>query len=134
MNYCLDQEIPEKEIFRCVWLSKEDAALLEAITKYKEKCWNLVAEYVGKFNLLSPQRKTAKQCMERWNNQLSPRIYLGPLTGIEVGKLFRLHAKFGNSWSKISKRINGRTGNTIKNYFMCRLRKLTQRVKRNLQC
>jgi len=133
MNYCLDQEIPGKKKFRCAWLSKEDAALLEAITKYKEECWNLVGEYVGKFNLLSAQRKTVKQCREQWNNQLNPRISLGPLTGIEVGKLFRLHAKFGNSWSKISKRMNGRTDNTVKNYFMCRLRKLTKSVKRNLQ-
>jgi hypothetical protein len=134
MKSCLNQVKKEKEILRCAWSPKEDAAIFEAIMIYKGERWNLIAKHVQKSTLLLSQLKTAKQCRERWNNQLNPKIDLGTLTEEEIKELFRLHKKFGNSWSKISKCMDGRIDNIIKNYFMCRLRRLARNVKRrNLQ-
>jgi len=128
MKYCSDSE--NQEIKRCVWSPKEDQALQEATKKYKGECWNLVAKYVQEISGSQKLLKSAKQCRERWNNQLNPNVELSPLTNTEVRKVFELHAKFGNSWSKISKRMQGRTDNTVKNYFLCRLRRLARNIKR----
>lgn len=130
MKRCLSQESDESEVLRCVWSPREDVALREASIKYKGECWNLVAEYVKRVTSSSAQVKTAKQCRERWNNQLSPNVQLTPLSDIEIRKLFELHGEYGNSWSKISGRMPGRTDNIVKNYFLCRLRRLARSIKR----
>eukprot|EP00826_Nyctotherus_ovalis_P061292 TRINITY_DN8705_c0_g1_i2.p1 TRINITY_DN8705_c0_g1~~TRINITY_DN8705_c0_g1_i2.p1 ORF type:complete len:319 (+),score=51.74 TRINITY_DN8705_c0_g1_i2:125-1081(+) len=130
MKRCLSQESDESEVLRCVWSPREDAALREASIKYKGECWNLVAECVKEVTSSSGQVKTAKQCRERWNNQLSPNVQLTPLSDIEIRRLFELHGEYGNSWSKISGRLPGRTDNIVKNYFLCRLRRLARNIRR----
>ena len=74
--------------------------------------------------------KTAKQCRERWNNQLSPKVKLSALSEDEIRNVFLYHSKFGNRWSKIANKLKGRTDNIVKNYFLCRLRRLTRCIKR----
>ena len=96
------REIPDKSNSRCVWSSKEDNALKEASKKYKGEYWNLVAEYVQKFSSQDFSPKTAKQCRERWNNQLSPKVKLSALSEDEIRNVFLYHSKFGNRWSKIA--------------------------------
>lgn len=132
MKHHPNQGIQRKNTGRCVWTAKEDAALEEASRKYKGECWNLVAEYVQSVTSIGVSLKTPKQCRERWNNQLNPKVQLTPLTEEEVRKVFALHARFGNCWSKISSRIQGRTDNSIKNYFLCRLRRLTRCIRRGI--
>jgi hypothetical protein len=45
---------------------------------------------------------TPKQCCDRYNNSLKPDGKKGQWTDVEDEHIIRLHAEFGNQWSKIS--------------------------------
>ncbi len=123
-------ETSERGVSRCIWTEAEDKALEEMADKFKGEYWNLVAEHVQKFSPPDSKLKTAKQCRERWHNQLRPGVRLGPLSDAEERKVFALHEKFGNRWSKIASKLPGRTDNVIKNYFLCRLRRIVRCIKK----
>ena len=126
-----DYEPPKKCISRCIWTEAEDKALREMAEKYQGEYWNIVAKYVGEFTPVGENHKSAKQCRERWHNQLNPKVCLGPLSTAEEKKVLALHQKYGNKWSKIAGKMPGRTDNVIKNYFLCRLRKIVRSIKKN---
>ena len=118
--------------FRCVWTTEEDEALRESALRHKGECWKLVAEEVRKTTPPELQSKTSKQCRERWNNQVNPKIQLKPISEEEITELFKLHEEFGNQWSKISCRMPGRTDNIIKNFFLCKLRRVMRSIKKGV--
>jgi len=120
----------DKGSTRCIWTPEEDKVLRESALKHKEEYWNQVAEEVKPYAKSEEQIKTAKQCRERWNNQVNPKISCNPLSSEEIDKLYSLHKKFGNRWSKISSAMAGRTDNIVKNYFLCKLRKVVRCVKK----
>jgi len=124
------EESTLKSASRCIWTEDEDRALEQMAEKYKGEYWNLVAEYVTKFTPLNSKPKSAKQCRERWHNQLCPEVRLGPLSESEEIRVFELHEKFGNRWSKIAAKLPGRTDNVVKNYFLCRLRRIVRCMKK----
>lgn len=115
---------------RCVWTREEDEALRESALRHKGEYWNLVAEDVKARAAPQTLVKTPKQCRERWNNQVNPAITSRPLSDDEVCRLYSLHKRFGNRWSKISCQIPGRTDNIVKNFFLCKLRKVVRCVKK----
>lgn len=117
---------------RCVWTTQEDEVLRESALKHRGEYWNLVAEDVKKVASKTSQIKSAKQCRERWNNQINPVIKTTMLIDEEVERIFLLHKKFGNRWSKISQQMPGRTDNIIKNFFLCRLRKVVRCIKKGV--
>ena len=125
-----DYEPPKKCISRCIWTEAEDKALREMAEKYQGEYWNIVAKYVGEFTPVGEKHKSAKQCRERWHNQLNPKVCLGPLSTAEEKKVLALHQKYGNKWSKIAGKMPGRTDNVIKNYFLCRLRRIVRCIKK----
>ncbi len=111
---------------RCIWSDLEDNKLAELTKLYKGKKWDVVAEGVS---AVSGQLKTAKQCRERWHNHLNPDITARIWTCTEEDRLFELHNLCGNKWSDIARMMRGRTDNSIKNYFFCRLRKVARCLK-----
>ncbi|GMH62497.1 hypothetical protein TrRE_jg6129, partial [Triparma retinervis] len=80
------------------------------------KHWGLIASAL-------PTR-TGKQCRERWHNQLDPTIKKCPWTREEERVLMDAHRKFGNKWAEISKLLEGRTDNAVKNHFNSARRRL----------
>ncbi|KAJ0266701.1 Transcription factor MYB59 [Hirschfeldia incana] len=52
------------------------------------------------------------------------------MTPQEERLVLELHAKWGNRWSKIAKKLPGRTDNEIKNYWRTHMRKQAQEKKR----
>ena len=80
------------------------------------KNWGLIASAL-------PTR-TGKQCRERWHNQLDPTIKKCPWTRDEERVLMDAHRKFGNKWAEISKLLEGRTDNAVKNHFNSARRRL----------
>ncbi|KAL5205308.1 hypothetical protein ABZP36_033517 [Zizania latifolia] len=46
--------------------------------------------------------------------------------------ILELHARWGNRWSRIARRLPGRTDNEIKNYWRTHMRKKAQERKTNL--
>ena len=116
---------------RCIWTEEEDKALFETAEKYKGGYWNSVAKLVSEFTPAGEKKKSSKQCRERWHNQINPVICDEPVTEKEAIQVFALHEQFGNMWSKISDRLQGRTDNVIKNFFLCKLRKLVRCIKKD---
>ena len=79
---------------------------------------------------LGKQRRTGKQCRERWYNHLSPTVNKLPWTPEEEERLFVHHQQYGNRWKDISKLFIGRTDNDIKNHFYSTLRRSLRRLNK----
>lgn len=104
---------PSKKIYvkrnKNIWSKEEDARLLELIQEHGPARWSVIAEQL-------PGRQ-GKQCRERWRNHLSPDINKQPWIESEEWRLFLLHQLLGNSWATLSKLLENRTDNCIKNHW-----------------
>ena len=67
--------------------------------------------------------RTAKQCRERWHNQLSPDVRKDKWTKEEDETIVKCWKEFGPLWSRMALLLKGRTDNAIKNHFNCTLKK-----------
>lgn len=129
MDADLEKLSQEESNQRSIWTEEEDKKLYEASLKYKGKHWKCVANEVSQVTSKEGKAKTAKQCRERWHNSLNPEVKNVPWSGSQEVQLFELHKIHGNKWSEIARRLPGRTDNSIKNYFFCKLRKLVRNIK-----
>lgn len=73
--------------------------------------------------------RTGKSCRLRWVNYLHPGLKRGKMTPQEEKLVVELHAKWGNRWSRIARKLPGRTDNEIKNYWRTYMRKKAQERK-----
>ncbi|XP_050214312.1 transcription factor MYB48-like isoform X1 [Mercurialis annua] len=76
--------------------------------------------------------RTGKSCRLRWVNYLHPGLKRGKMTPQEEKLVLELHAKWGNRWSRIARKLPGRTDNEIKNYWRTHMRKKAQERKRTM--
>ncbi|XP_050367676.1 transcription factor MYB59 isoform X1 [Argentina anserina] len=74
--------------------------------------------------------RTGKSCRLRWVNYLHPGLKRGKMTPQEERLVLELHSKWGNRWSRIARKLPGRTDNEIKNYWRTHMRKKAQEKKR----
>jgi len=98
------------------WTTEEDQKLIAWVKAEGPTKWAQCANFI--------KGRSGKQCRERWFNNLNPGVKKGNWTKEEDELIFELYQKYGSSWSKIAKYINGRTENAIKNRFYSTLRKL----------
>lgn len=89
------------------WTKEEDDILKNAISKYGTNNWSLISNEI--------QGRTGKQCRERWLNQLNPTLNKEHWLPHEDSILTHYQAFYGNSWSKISHFLPGRSPNSVKN-------------------
>ncbi|XP_038991989.1 transcription factor MYB48-like isoform X2 [Hibiscus syriacus] len=73
--------------------------------------------------------RTGKSCRLRWVNYLHPGLKRGKMTLHEERLVLELHAKWGNRWSRIARKLPGRTDNEVKNYWRTHMRKKAQEKK-----
>lgn len=89
------------------WSPMEDKRLLELISMYGATNWVRIANTL--------ETRTPKQCRERYHQNLKPSLNRAPIT-VEEGELIeKLVAQYGKKWAEISRHLNGRSDNAIKN-------------------
>ncbi|EQC37437.1 hypothetical protein SDRG_05040 [Saprolegnia diclina VS20] len=89
------------------WNSREDSVLMALVRQYGPSRWALIASHL--------LHRNAKQCRERWHNQLDPTIRHTEWTGAEDRLVLLRQHELGNKWSAIADEMPGRTDNAVKN-------------------
>jgi len=87
----------------------EDAALLQLVHQFGIGKWKEIASHI-------PGR-TDRQCRERYKTYLAPGIRNDPWSPEEDDILAQKVKQYGQKWAIISKYLNGRTDNAIKNRY-----------------
>ncbi|KAM0026360.1 putative transcription factor MYB-HB-like family [Helianthus debilis subsp. tardiflorus] len=105
------------------WTEHEDFQLVFHVHMFGDRRWDFIASVSG-------LKRTGKSCRLRWVNYLNPGLKRGKLAPHEERLVLELHSKFGNRWSKIARKLPGRTDNEIKNYWRTHMRKKAQEKKR----
>jgi len=91
------------------WSSEEDKQLRQLVEKYGKERWTQVAKEF-------PTR-SAKQCRERWHQNLKPGLRLEPITP-EEGKLIeKMVEEQGTKWATIARALGDRSDNMVKNWW-----------------
>mmetsp|Transcript_15792 Transcript_15792/g.17605 ORF Transcript_15792/g.17605 Transcript_15792/m.17605 type:complete len:764 (-) Transcript_15792:574-2865(-) len=114
---------------RRMWTPEEDAALKDLVEKLGERKWTIIATKMTE--IFGEERRSSKQCRERWHNHLDPAVNKRAFSKKEESILFDLQRQHGNCWSKIAKFLPGRTDNALKNHFYSTLRKKLRCLLRN---
>ncbi len=99
-----------------VWEPREDEILVQQAQKQlSERLTQGKTAKIewGKVKNAIPGR-TAKQCRERWVNNLNPEISREQWTRLEDATIMRLFPEMPQKWAAIAKQIPGRTENAVK--------------------
>lgn len=90
------------------WSPDESFRLVTLINKTGAQNWVTVASFMGSRN--------AKQCRERYHQNLDPSLRHDPITEDEAAKIMDLYHRYGSAWARIAEQLPGRSDNAIKNY------------------
>ncbi|KAL3355009.1 hypothetical protein AABB24_019209 [Solanum stoloniferum] len=115
--------VQEEIMRRGPWTEEEDVQLLFYVKLFGDRRWDFLAKVSG-------LKRTGKSCRLRWVNYLNPDLKHGKMTPQEERLVLELHSKWGNRWSRIARKIPGRTDNEIKNYWRTHMRKKAQEQRK----
>ena len=98
------------------WTGEEDQILMDWIHTHGANKWTDCSKNI--------KGRCGKQCRERWVNILNPGVKKGNWTDHEQDLIFLNLKRYFTSWSMMAKELEGRTENSIKNYFYSSIRRL----------
>ncbi|EAY12894.1 Myb-like DNA-binding domain containing protein [Trichomonas vaginalis G3] len=100
---------------RTKFSEREDLKLLKLVSESgKSPNWREISNIM--------QTRTPRQCRERYQNYLCPRINHHEWTPEEDQILLHQYQIHGPKWNTIAKQLKGRTGNMIRNRWQSLLR------------
>ncbi|KAL8819433.1 MAG: hypothetical protein Q9191_007737 [Dirinaria sp. TL-2023a] len=91
------------------WSEMEDQRLLDLVNYHGAESWMDISKEHGSRN--------AKQCRERYHQNLKSSINRGPITPEEGVAIERLHTEKGPKWAEIARALGGRSDNQVKNWY-----------------
>ena len=91
------------------WSEMEDKRLLDLVSYHGAESWMDISKEHGSRN--------AKQCRERYHQNLKSSINRGPITPEEGVAIERYHAEKGPKWAEIARALGGRSDNQVKNWY-----------------
>ncbi|KAH9624372.1 hypothetical protein KSS87_011884 [Heliosperma pusillum] len=115
----------QEEFRKGPWTEQEDVQLVCFVGLFGDRRWDFIAKVSG-------LKRTGKSCRLRWVNYLHPGLKRGKMTPHEEKLVLELHSQWGNRWSRIARRLPGRTDNEIKNYWRTHMRKQAQEKKQEI--
>ena len=100
------------------WSAEEDNRLRHFIylNGGQPRNWVKIADQVGSRN--------AKQCRERYHQNLRPDLREGPIRPEEAALILEMHRSIGPGWAQIARMLPGRSDNSVKNWFNLRKNRL----------
>ena len=98
--------------------SKEEDIKLKYLYKIFGNNWSKISK-------LMPER-TGKQIRDRYLNSLDENLNKNQFSKEEDLKIISFYKIYGNSWVKIAKKLNGRTGDMVKNRYYSSLKKIIE--------
>ncbi|WVZ01259.1 hypothetical protein V8G54_027328 [Vigna mungo] len=120
----------QQEVRKGPWTEQEDFKLVSFVGLFGDRRWDFIAKVSGLKVAGDSLNRTGKSCRLRWVNYLHPGLKRGKMTPQEERLVLELHSKWGNRWSRIARKLPGRTDNEIKNYWRTLMRKKAQEKKR----
>ncbi|XP_015952298.2 transcription factor MYB20 isoform X3 [Arachis duranensis] len=113
----------EEEFRKGPWTEQEDFKLVSYVGLFGDRRWDFIAKVSG-------LNRTGKSCRLRWVNYLHPGLKHGKMSPHEQQLVMHLHSKWGNRWSRIARKLPGRTDNEIKNFWRTQMRKQKAQEKK----
>ena len=70
--------------------------------------------------------RNSRQCNQHWHNSLKPNLKIGNWTSEEIFLIMVFYKKFNGSWKRMIPIFKSKTGNSIKNIFYSKIRKISK--------
>ena len=110
--------------------NKEDSNLKQVVDSCGDKNWKKVSISLATSFCIA---RTPKQCRDRWINYVKTCNYPSKPLENEETQIFELFFEFGRKWSIISRKVQSKSENQIKNFINSTLRRNVRRYNEKRQ-
>ncbi|EAY08187.1 Myb-like DNA-binding domain containing protein [Trichomonas vaginalis G3] len=100
---------------------EEDKRLRRLVNEHGTSDWKLISR--------SMPGRNQRQCKDRWEKFVCPKLRNGPYTKEEDDMILELHSKLGAKWVQISSMIPGRSDTSVKTRFKLLQRRMKSQTQ-----